>query len=434
MNTYGAIILAALLAEAGVRRYADLRNLRALRDELPSEFVDIYDADEYLRSQRYTRERTRLGTVAAAVRLAVLLAFWFGGGFSRLDDVVTRAVMGEVGRGFLFIGLLVCAQALLALPFRVYSTFVLEARYGFNRTTIGIFVTDMLKGAALAVILGGAVLAGVLALFIYAGPWAWVYAWVAASVFLAAVQYVLPAWIMPLFNRYTPLEDGELRRGISAYAESVGFPLGSVMVMDGSRRSSRANAFFTGFGRTRRIALFDTLIEQHPIPELLAVIAHELGHWRWRHVLKGMALSVLQLGAMLGLLSWVVRQDGLFAAFGIETPSLHAGLVFFGLLATPMDFALSVALNALSRRHERQADAFASSTTGSPESMVSALKTLARNNLANLTPDRLYVALTYSHPPVLERIVALRKGYEPPATPGPHASREGGERLPRAQR
>ncbi|MHB8870774.1 MAG: M48 family metallopeptidase [Thermoleophilia bacterium] len=409
MNAYGAIILAAILLEAGARRYADLRNLRALRDELPSEFVGVYDADDYARSQRYTRERTRLGTLAAAIRLGALLVFWFAGGFAWLDGVVAGLEIGPVGRGLVFIGALVGAQALPALPLRAYSTFVLEARYGFNKTTVGVFVADMLKGAALAVVLGGVLLAGVLALLVYAGPWAWLYAWVAASVFLTGVQFVLPTWIMPLFNTYTPLEDGELRRGISAYAESVGFPLGAVLVMDGSRRSSRANAFFTGFGRTRRIAVFDTLIEQHPVPELLAVIAHELGHWRERHVLKGMALSVLQLGVTLALLSWALEQRGLFAAFGVETPSVYTGLVFFLLLITPIEFALSIGLNALSRRHERQADAFASRTTGSPESMVSALKTLAKNNLANLTPDRLYVALTYSHPPVLERIVDLRE-------------------------
>lgn len=417
MNVFGAIVLAGLLIETGVRRYADLRNLRALRDDLPPEFAGVYDAEDYARSQRYTRERTRLGVAASSVRLALLLAFWGAGGFAWLDRLVTGWVEGEVARGLVFIGALAAAQALSALPFRVYATFSLEARYGFNTTTPGVFLADLAKGAVLALVLGGVVLAGVLALFVYGGGWAWVYAWVAASVFLAAVEFVLPSLIMPLFNRYTPLEDGELRRAIAGYAESVGFPLGAVMVMDGSRRSSRANAFFAGFGRTRRIALFDTLIRQHPIPELLAVIAHELGHWRERHVIQGLAISVAQLGILLAFVPWALRQQGLFAAFGVETPSVYAGLVFFMLLIGPAEFVVSVAMNAVSRRHERQADAFASATTGSPEDMVSALKALAKNNLTNLTPDRLYVALTYSHPPVLERIAALRSRPGAPVRP-----------------
>jgi STE24 endopeptidase len=212
---------------------------------------------------------------------------------------------------------------------------------------------------------------------------------------------------MPLFNRFTPLEDGELRAAISAYAASVEFPVRSVMVMDGSRRSTKANAFFTGFGRNKRIALFDTLIAQHGTRELVAVIAHEVGHYKKRHVLQGLVLSVVHTGVLLFLLSQFLTREGLFDAFGVTEPSVYAGLVFFGLLLTPVEAMLSVGLQALSRRHERQADAFAAETTGNPEAMVTALVTLARSTLTNLTPDPFYVLLHYSHPPLVQRVAAL---------------------------
>jgi len=270
----------------------------------------------------------------------------------------------------------------------------------------------MVKGLLLAIVLGAPALAAVIAFFAYAGALAWVYAWAVVVAFSVALEFVVPTWIMPLFNRFTPLEDGELRTAISDYAASVEFPVRSVMVMDGSRRSTKANAFFTGFGRNKRIALFDTLIAQHGTRELVAVIAHEVGHYKKRHVLQGLVLSVVHMGVLFYLLSQFLTQEGLFEAFGVE-PSVYAGLVFFGLLLTVVEMVLSVGLQALSRRHERQADAFAAETTGHPEAMVTALVTLARSTLTNLTPDPFYVLLHYSHPPLVERVAALTAGRSP---------------------
>ena len=213
---------------------------------------------------------------------------------------------------------------------------------------------------------------------------------------------------MPLFNRFAPLEEGDLRDALIGYARGVDFPLCNILVMDGSRRSTKANAFFTGFGRNRRIALFDTLISRHTTPELVAVVAHEVGHYKERHVLKGLILSTLHTGVLFALLSVFLSQDGLFQAFDVDTPWVAAGLVFFALLLTPLESILGLGLHALSRRHEFQADAYAARTTGDPESMVTALKALSRDSLSNLTPDPVYVALNYSHPPVLARIRALR--------------------------
>jgi len=412
MNAYGAIIALALLADYTIHRVAEVRNLRALREEPPSGFEDVYDPETYRQSQRYARERTRLGMMSQSVDLAVLLAFWGLGGFEWLAGWVSEIAGGPVAQGLIFVAVLAAARGLIDLPFAIYGTFVVEARYGFNRTSRRTFLADMAKGLLLAILLGGPALAAVIAFFTYAGDLAWVYAWAVVVALSVAVQFVVPTWIMPLFNRFTPLEEGELGAAISAYAASVDFPLRSVTVMDGSRRSTKANAFFTGFGRTKRIALFDTLIAQHSTREIVAVIAHEVGHYKKRHVLQGLVLSVVQMGVLFFLLSQFLTQEGLFQAFGVQ-PSVYAGLVFFGLLLTTVETALSVGLHALSRRHERQADAFAAVTTRDPEAMANALMTLARTTLTNLTPDRFYVLLHYSHPPLVERVTKLAGGRSP---------------------
>ena len=416
MNAYAVIIAVALVADYAVDRVAEVRNLRALREEPPAGFETVYEPDTYRRSQRYTRERTRLGRVSQSVDLAALLAFWWLGGFAWLAGWVSGMPGGPVTQGLVFVAVLGAARGLIDLPFMIYGTFVVEARYGFNRTTVRTFLADMVKGLLLTIVLGAPALAAVIAFFAYAGALAWVYAWAVVVAFSVALEFVVPTWIMPLFNRFTPLEEGELHTAISAYAASVDFPLRSVMVMDGSRRSTKANAFFTGFGRNKRIALFDTLIAQHGTQELVAVIAHEVGHYKKRHVLQGLVLSVVHMGVLFYLLSQFLTQEGLFAAFGVAEPSVYAGLVFFGLLLTAVETALSVGLQALSRGHERQADAFAAETTGHPEAMVTALVTLARSTLTNLTPDPFYVLLHYSHPPLVERVAALTARRSPETT------------------
>jgi STE24 endopeptidase len=410
MNAYGIVILAALLGAFTLDLIARLLDLRALASELPPEFRHVYDPGEYARSQAYSRARTRFHLVESAIGLAALLAFWFAGGFRFTGDLVARLGLSAVPEGLLFIGLLALGSAALGLPFRVYSTFVLEQRFGFNRTTPRTFVADVAKSIALAVLVGGPILALVLLFFERAGSTAWIYCWIAAAAFALLAQVVYPTWILPWFNRLEPLPDGELRSAILRYAERVGFPLAGIYVMDGSRRSTRSNAFFTGLGRRRRIALFDTLIDRHPVPELVAVLAHEVGHYQRGHVPKMTALAVLHFGVLFYLLSVTLTEPGLRQAFLVERPSVAAGLVFFGLLYSPVELVLTVALNALSRRHEYEADRFAAETTGDRASMIGALERLAVDNLSNLTPHPMLVALEASHPPVVRRIRALQAG------------------------
>jgi STE24 endopeptidase len=294
------------------------------------------------------------------------------------------------------------------MPFGIYSTFVIEERFGFNKTTPGTFAMDRVKGILLSVLIGAPLLAGIIAFFEYGGPWAWVYAWLAVTAFSLIMQYVAPTWIMPLFNKFEPLEDSELRQSIEKYAESVNFPLQGVYVMDGSKRSSKSNAFFTGFGKNKRIALFDTLIEKHTTDELVAVLAHEIGHYKKKHIIKNMAISVLHTGIMFALLSVFLQVPALFEAFYMDQMSVYAGLLFFGLLYSPIETILGVGMQVLSRKHEFEADHFAATTIEKREAMINALKKLSKDNLSNLTPHPFYVFLNYSHPPVLQRVEAMR--------------------------
>ena len=408
MNVYGAVILAALLVEYILNVVADVLNLRNLQPNLPEAFADTFDEDEYTQSQAYTRVRTRFGLLRSTVGLTVLLAFWFAGGFAWLDGVVRGWELSRIVTGLCFIGLLIGAQGVLSLPFALYSTFVIEERFGFNEMTLGTFVLDRLKGLALGVAIGGPLLAALLWFFQHTGPYAWIYAWLTVTGIMLLLQYVAPRILMPLFNDFEPLEEGELREALLEYADSVNFTLDDIYVMDGSRRSSKSNAFFTGFGANRRIVLFDTLVEEQSVDELVTVVAHEMGHYKRHHIPQRMAISVLQTGVLFLLLSIFLQVEGLFEAFYVEQMSVYTGLVFFGLLYTPVDLLLSVPLQAWSRRHEYEADAFAVETTGRPATLISGLKQLAASNLANLTPHPFYVTLHHSHPPLRERIQQIQ--------------------------
>lgn len=408
MNTYAIIILATLLLSYILDLITELLNLKALRDDLPSEFNDVFDQEKYRKSQEYTRVKTRFGLVSATFSLIVTLVFWFSGGFNWLDMLVRQWGFGEVFTGLFYIGILLIANTVLNLPFSIYSTFVIEARFGFNKTTSKTFVLDMVKGLLLGVVIGGALLGGILAFFQFAGANAWLYCWIAVTLFTIFMQFIAPTWIMPLFNKFTPLEDGELRREIMSYARKVHFPLDNLFVMDGSKRSAKSNAFFTGFGKHKRIALFDTLIEKHSVAELVAILAHEIGHYKKKHILQGMIISILHTGVMFFLLSIFLNHSGLFDAFYMENMSIYAGFIFFGMLFSPISEILGIFMQMFSRKNEFEADQFAAETTQNSTHMISALKKLSANNLSNLTPHPFYVFLNYSHPPVLERIRALR--------------------------
>lgn len=409
MNTFAVIILVAIIGEYLLGLASSILSLRTFSPTLPTEFRDVFDEDKYTQARHYSKTRTYFGVIHSSIDLMILLSFWFSGGFEWFDQVVRTADYGPLGSGLMYIGSLTLASSLLGLPFRLYSTFVIEARFGFNRTTVGTFASDLLKSLVLGVVLGGLLLAVVLLFFEWAGPLAWLWCWLAATAFMLTIQFVAPTWIMPIFNKFTALEDGELHDAIVNYTRSASFPLQGLFIVDGSRRSSKANAFFTGFGTNKRIGLFDTLVDDYSVPEVVAVVAHEVGHYKKQHIVKSMVLSVAHLGVMFWVLSFFLQQEALFTAFFVTEQSVYTGLLFFGLLFTPVELVLSVLLNVFSRKNEFEADEFSALTTADAESLVRALKKLSADNLSNLTPHPFDVFLHYSHPPVLERIRSLHK-------------------------
>ena len=408
-NIYLIFILIVLTGSFILDLIVERLNIKRLTTNLPAEFEGFYDSEKYAKSQLYTREGTRFGIIKSTFGLILTLGFILLGGFNWIDQVSRGLGLSTIPTGLIFTAILVFGSQIIFMPFSIYDTFVIEEKYGFNKTTVKTFILDFLKGLLLTVIIGAPLYAMILWFFDKTGVFAWLYVWGAVTLFQLIMMYIGPVLIMPLFNKFTPLEEGELRTSIENYAREHNFKMKGVFTMDGSKRSSKSNAFFTGFGKTRRIALFDTLMGKHTVPEILGILAHEIGHYKLKHIPKNILLSVLTSGLMFYILSIFLNNQGLFDAFGMEHVSIYASLVFFSFLYAPISMILGIISNVISRSHEYQADAFAARTTGNPDSMVVALKKLSVDNLSNLTPHPLKVFLEYSHPPVLERINAIRK-------------------------
>ncbi|PIE58119.1 MAG: peptidase M48 [Desulfobulbus propionicus] len=409
MNAFFVFILVVLVAHYILELLVALLNLRSLDPILPEEFAGVYEKEKYAQSQEYTKVTTSFDLVRSSVTTALTLVFILVGGFNVVDLFVRGFGLGSIMTGLLYTGALSLLTMVLGLPFSLYATFVIEQRFGFNTMTVGTFVLDMLKSIGLALFLGGPLLAFILWFFENSGQWAWVYCWAVVAGVMLVGQFLAPVVIMPLFNKFEPLEEGPVKEAIREYARQQHFAIQGMYTMDGSKRSTRANAFFTGFGRFRRIVFFDTLLETMETTELVAVLAHEMGHYKKKHILKLLVFSLFQTGFMLYLLSFFLQSQALFAAFQMEYMSVYAGLFFFGFLYAPISTLLSIALHAVSRKYEFEADAYVVDTTGDSEPLVAGLKKLSVRNLSNLTPHPLHVFLSYSHPPVLERITSLRR-------------------------
>jgi len=387
MNIYGLIVLVTLLFGYLLDMITNLLNLRSLKGDLPQEFQGVFDAEEYRKSQAYTRVNTRFGFITSTVSLLATMIFWFAGGFNIIDLMVREWQLNPIFTGLIYIGLLIILRSVLGLPFSIYSTFVIEEHFGFNKTTPKIFILDILKGLLLGILLGGPLLAVLLFFFDYAGTYAWLYCWAGTTVFTLLVQFIAPTWIMPLFNKFTPMEDGELRRAITGYAEKVKFPLKGIFVMDGSKRSTKSNAFFTGIGRNKRIALYDTLIERHSNGELLGILAHEIGHVQAKHGLQAIKKS---------------RITSALTTIGVEGTKTFGGAELAQLTETfedsISDITSTIVNNGYSRSFERQADEAAVTILTrvgyDPNGLVDMLTVMSRR----LKPGGLDFAKTHPSP------------------------------------
>ncbi len=407
MNIYFFIIIFSLIAVCLLGLVSRQLNRKALSPELPDEFKGTFDADKYRKSQDYTRAGIGFENISSTFMTLMTLLFIICGGFNLLDIWASNFGFGEIGTGLIFFAGLAILSDIISIPFALYQTFVIEEKFGFNKTDLKTFIIDKLKGYLLGGILGGILLSGVLLFFSTAGQFAWAWCWLFIVVATLAIQYIAPTWILPLFNKFTPLEEGELKDKIEHFAQQNGFKISGIFMIDGSKRSTKANAYFTGFGKKKRIALFDTLINELSTDEIVAVLAHEIGHSKLGHIRKMIIMSIINTGIVFLLMSLFLGNKELFAAFGMQNISIHAGLIFFALLYTPISAVLAIFSNAKSRKHEFEADNFAAATTKTPSALISALKKLSASNLSNLTPHPFYVWLEYSHPPVLKRIENL---------------------------
>ena len=386
-----------------LERWLDLKNMRHTVTELPDELKDVYDDEAYRKSQLYKKENTRFSFYSGTFSLVIMVSAILLGFFGLLDRYLAEQTDSYYLLVLLFFGILMLASDILTTPFELWDTFKIEEKFGFNKTTPKTFVFDKLKGWLLMIIIGGGILLLITWLYNVTGKYFWLLAWGAITLFSLVMNMFYSNLIVPLFNKQTPLEEGALRDAIEAFASKVGYDLKNIYVIDGSKRSSKANAYFTGLGPKKRIVLYDTLINDLEAEEIVAVLAHEIGHYKKKHSLTGMLLGIVQTGIMLYLFSLFVAIPELSQALGGETASFHIGLIAFTILYAPLSMLLGIFTNLFSRKNEYQADAYATEHYGA-KPLISGLKKLSKNSLSNLTPHPLYVFFHYSHPPLLQRI------------------------------
>jgi STE24 endopeptidase len=400
--------LLILIPVAGfaVERLLDFLNSGMWSDELPAKLAGICNEEEYRQSQLYERDNKRLSFWSALFNLAVIICMIAAGGFAAVDRLAGDISSNHIITALLFFAIIGFLSDLINIPFTCYDTFILEKRYGFNKTSVKTFISDHIKTWLMAVVIGAPVF-GVITWFYYnSGNRFWLWAWAVITLFSVFISYFYSELIVPLFNRQKPLPEGDLRTSIEAFSEKVGFRLGNIFIIDGSKRSTKANAYFTGFGPKKRIVLYDTILNDLTGEEIVAVLAHEIGHYKKKHVLFGLLSSILVTGIMLFIFSLVSHSPVLARALGSGEPSFHMGLVAFGILYTPLAMITGLVSNYISRRNEFSADNF-SGENYSRHNLASALKKLAVKNLSNMMPHPAYVFFHYSHPPLLSRLEKL---------------------------
>ena len=385
----------------------DYINLKSQKTDIPAEIESFFEREKYLKSLAYNRERTKFSFITSAFGFALSMGMLISGGFGWIDGILRPLAQNEILLALAFFGILMLASDILTIPFQCYSTFVIEEKYGFNKTSIKTFITDKLKGYVLGAVVGGALVALLIYMIQAIGPSFWIWFSIIAAVFILFINMFYTSLILPMFNKLTPLGDGDLKKSIEAFSQKVSFPLDNIFIIDGSKRSRKANAFFSGIGKKKKIVLYDTLISNHTTEELVAVLAHEVGHFKKKHIVWGYALSVVQIVFTLFILSLMVFNENLSIALGGSQLAIHLNLLAFGILYSPISGITGVLMNMYSRKNEFEADAYARATFDA-NALIDALKKLSVDNLSNLYPHPLYVFFHYSHPPLLKRLEALK--------------------------
>jgi len=404
------VILFIISFEFIIERFLSFLNLKNWKSKLPDELVSIYDSEKYEKSMNYHKENAKFGFITSSLSFVILISALLFDGFAILDSLIRDYSTNPIIMTLLFFGVIGLISTIIGVPFDLYDTFVIEEKYGFNKTNLKTFIFDKFKSYILILILGGGLISLIVWIYTISGSYFWILTWITISLFMIFMNLFYSQLIVPLFNKQTPLAKGELRDEIEKFASKVDFKLDNIFVIDGSIRSSKANAYFSGLWKKKRIVLFDTLINEQSKEEIVAVLAHEVGHYKMKHTHKQLILGLVNSAIMLFLLGLFIKEDGvlsqyLASAIGAK-PSFHIGILVFGLLYSPISALISLLTNILSRKFEYQADKFASQNY-SANSLKNALINLSRNNLSNLNPHPAYVWYYYSHPPLLERIKAI---------------------------
>ncbi|MFD2567545.1 M48 family metallopeptidase [Pseudotenacibaculum haliotis] len=400
------ILIGILVINFIIDKVLDSLNAKHFDDEIPQQLNDVYDEEEYKKSQAYKKTNHRFGNLTSFFSIALTLGFFFLDGFEFVDNIARSYTDNSILIALIFFGIIMMASDILTMPFSYYRVFVIEERFGFNKTTRKTFFLDKIKGWLMSAILGGGILALIIWFYEFTGKHFWLYAWGLVALFSIFMNMFYSKLIVPLFNKQTPLEEGELKDAITEYAQKVGFTLDKIFVIDGSKRSTKANAYFSGFGSQKRITLYDTLINDLETEEIVAVLAHEVGHYKRKHIIFNLFSSILLTGLTLFILSLFINSPVLSEALGVVNSSFHIGLIAFGILYSPISEVTGLVMNYISRRFEYQADNYAKETyDGKP--LVTSLKKLSKNNLSNLTPHPAYVFMHYSHPTLLQRVENL---------------------------
>lgn len=402
------IIIGIIVFDFILDKIIDALNAKHFTDPIPKDLQDVYDESEYEKSQDYKKTNYKFGILTSTFSILLTISFFVFDGFEFIDNLARGFSKNPIAIALIFFGIIMIGSDIVSTPFAYYKTFVIEEKFGFNKTTKKTFWFDKLKGWCMMILLGGLILTCIIWFYQTSGKFFWLYAWALVTIFTVFMNMFYSRLIVPLFNKQTALEAGTLRNEISAYAETVGFTLNKIFVIDGSKRSTKANAYFSGFGSEKRVTLYDTLINDLEEDEIVAVLAHEVGHYKKKHIVINLCASILITGLTLYILSLFISNPLLSQALGVEIPSFHIGLIAFGMLYSPLSEITGLLMNWLSRKFEYQADDYAKTTyKGAP--LITSLKKLSKNSLSNLTPHKAYVFMHYSHPTLLERIQNLRR-------------------------